>query len=134
MDMAQDDDVKTFTVALVGFVGAIVLVAIVFLLQVVYYRMAADQFKQKDLERPLTELQGALSAQQAKLTQYRWVDQAKGVVAIPIDRAMDLVVREMAPGPVPQAQHGIARPNPPADQPPPGSPRATGDTSHAKPK
>jgi hypothetical protein len=29
------------------------------------------------------------------LTQYRWVDKSKGVVGIPIDRAMELVVAEL---------------------------------------
>lgn len=132
--MAQYDDVRTSTVALVGFVGSIVVVAIIVLLQVIYYRMAADQFRQKDLDQTLTELAEVLNVQQAKLTQYRWVDQAKGIVAIPIDRAMSLVVREAASGSVPQAQHGAVRPNPPGAQPSLGSPPATGGTSHAKPR
>lgn len=29
------------------------------------------------------------------LTQYRWVDKSKGVVGIPIDRAMDLVLVQL---------------------------------------
>lgn len=92
--MAEYDDIKTSTVALVGFLGAIVLVAILFLLQVIYYHVAAVQFEEKDVDPPILELQNSLNAQQAQLAGYRWVDQAKGVVAIPIDRAMELVVRE----------------------------------------
>ncbi len=98
-------DVETPTIALVGFLGAIVIVAILFALQVVYYRAAAAQYRIKDVDPPIVELQQALTAQQAKLTQYRWIDQAKGVAAIPIDRAMEIVVREMASG---------SAPNPPA--------------------
>src|SRR6266566_7549783 len=37
-----------------------------------------------------------LNAENEKiLTQYHWVDKAKGVVGIPIDRAMNLVLAEM---------------------------------------
>jgi hypothetical protein len=38
-----------------------------------------------------------LRAKQAKQAQtYAWVDQKKGIVQIPIDRAMDLIVKEEA--------------------------------------
>jgi len=92
-------DVETPTIALVGFLGAIVIVAIIFALEVLYYRAAAAQFREKDLDQPVVELQKAVTAQQAKIAQYHWVDQAKGVVAIPIDRAMEIVVREPPSGP-----------------------------------
>src|SRR5580692_2396016 len=35
------------------------------------------------------------SGNQKILTQYRWVDKSKGVVGIPIDRAMELVLVEL---------------------------------------
>ena len=35
------------------------------------------------------------SENQKVLTQYRWVDKTKGVVGIPIDRAMDLVLVQL---------------------------------------
>lgn len=35
------------------------------------------------------------SDNQKILTQYRWVDRNKGVVGVPIDRAMDLVLVEL---------------------------------------
>jgi hypothetical protein len=64
------------------------------------------------------------SENQKVLTQYRWVDKSKGVVGVPIDRAMDLVLVELqsikphAAGPV----------NPPAAPPPPGSPSPSPNT------
>src|SRR6201995_4749293 len=37
-----------------------------------------------------------LNAENQKiLTQYRWIDKSKGVVGIPIDRAMDLVLVQL---------------------------------------
>ena len=64
------------------------------------------------------------SENQKVLTQYRWMDKSKGVVGVPIDRAMDLVLVELqsikphAAGPV----------NPPAAPPPPGSPSPSPNT------
>jgi hypothetical protein len=43
----------------------------------------------KALPQPVTNLK---IEQQTKINQYRWVDQPKGVVAIPIDEAMKLIV------------------------------------------
>lgn len=54
--------------------------------------------------QPGQSLQPYLAAEQQKLSSYRWVDRQAGVVAMPIDRAMDLV-----------AQRGLpARDSPPA--------------------
>ena len=39
-----------------------------------------------------------VAAQQNQLNGYRVVDREKNVVAIPIDRAMDLIAREWASG------------------------------------
>jgi hypothetical protein len=54
------------------------------------------------------------------LTSYRWVDKAKGIVGIPIDRAMELEVADLA----------SLRPRPagPVTQPAP-SPPATGSSA-----
>ncbi len=94
--MAGYEDVKTSAVALVGFLAALVLLAIIILLQVVYYWTAAWQVQRKEIEAPQFGLRGVVAAQQAKLAESRWVDQKKGIVAVPIDRAMDLVVRDLA--------------------------------------
>jgi hypothetical protein len=64
---------------------------------------------------------------QKALTQYHWVDKSKGVVGIPIDRAMDLVLIQLQsikphpagpvnPPPAPPAnnQQGKASPTPAA--------------------
>jgi hypothetical protein len=70
------------------------------------------------------------SENQKVLTQYHWVDKAKGVVGIPIDRAMDLVLVQLQSikphpaGPVnpPPAQQPQGTPA--APQPKPGTPTA----------
>jgi hypothetical protein len=52
------------------------------------------------------------SENQKALTQYRWVDKSKGVVGVPIDRAMDLVVAELQSN----------KPHPAGPVAPPGAP------------
>jgi hypothetical protein len=127
--MAEYDDIKTSSIALVGFVGLIVLVAIIFALQFFYYQAAEAQTRQKDLDQPVVELENAVHSQQAKLVGCRWIDQPKGVVAIPIDRAMELVVQEAAAGPRPRSGAAVAVPGPVAGP----SPAAAERSGDAKP-
>jgi hypothetical protein len=77
------------------------------------------------------------SENQKVLTQYHWVDKSKGVVGVPIDRAMDLALVELqsikphpagpvnppAPPPQPAAAKPQASPTPsPNSQKPGGQP------------
>ena len=48
------------------------------------------------LSRDIDTLSMQLADQQEELNSYRWIDQEKGVVGIPIARAMDLVLQESA--------------------------------------
>lgn len=66
--------------------------------------------------QPGQSLQPYLAAEQQKLNSYRWVDRQSGVVAVPIDRAMDLV-----------AQRGL-----PARDAPPGGTRDDGASSPSR--
>jgi hypothetical protein len=52
------------------------------------------------------------------LTQYHWIDKNKGVVGIPINRAMDLVVAQLQAN----RPHAAGPINPPAVAPPAASP------------
>jgi hypothetical protein len=46
---------------------------------------------------PLQELEQLRAAEDAALHSYGWLDQAAGVVRIPIDRAMDLLIERGLP-------------------------------------
>jgi hypothetical protein len=100
--MATGDDVNTPVIALVGFISAILFFAIIVLLEVVFYWAEGEQHA-KDLNQPPQELATLVHNQQARLAEYRWVDQKKGVVAIPIDRAMELVVADLSAATKPAA-------------------------------
>jgi hypothetical protein len=47
--------------------------------------------------RPHQELKDYCEAQQEKVNTYAWVDQQSGVVRVPVDRAMDLVLAKGLP-------------------------------------
>jgi hypothetical protein len=63
-----------------------------------------------------------LNAENQKvLTQYRWVDKSKGVVGVPIDRAMDLVLAELQ-SVKPHPAGPVSTPAPPPSPTPQSSP------------
>ena len=64
---------------------------------------------------------------QKALMQYRWVDKSKGVVGVPIDRAMELVLVELQSN----KPHPAGPVTPPAAPTPQGSP--TPASSNQKP-
>jgi len=80
----------------IGIVGAILTFVVIIALQAVFYQVErAEQRRKVDVVQP--EDLARFRAEQAELLHgYRWVDQSAGVVAIPVDRAMALVVRELA--------------------------------------
>lgn len=92
--MMERDDVPTSTVALVGAIGVLTLLAILLGLDVLYRRVAAWQDAVKNLVEPRPSVAAALAEEEALLHEYRLVDAKNGVVRIPIERAMELVVAE----------------------------------------
>lgn len=94
--MMERDDVPTSTVALVSLVGVLALLVILLGLDVLYRRAVAWQESIKDTVQPRPSVAEALAEDQRLLNQYRLVDPKNGVVRIPIERAMELVVSELS--------------------------------------
>lgn len=78
----------------VGLVGTVVLLAIVLFLQGLYNRAETAVFERMAVRETPPELQRMRAEQLAALNGLRWVDEKAGVVAVPIDLAMELVVRD----------------------------------------
>ncbi|NLX94968.1 MAG: hypothetical protein GXY83_02205 [Rhodopirellula sp.] len=94
--MAPHEDVNTPLLALIGLLGSILVFAVIVLLTILYYGAEARQEYVKNVSQPYAELDNLLASQRAKLVEYRWLDQKSKSVAIPIDRAMQLVVAELS--------------------------------------
>jgi hypothetical protein len=92
--MAGNPDPSTSRTVLVGFVGTVLLFVIVVALQALYYTTERSEFEKKVLNEVPEELASLRAKQVENLNAYRWVEKASGVVAIPIDRAMQIIVSE----------------------------------------
>ena len=90
------DDLNTPKIAVVGFIGAIVVFALIILMQVMFYWTEARQHVVKDIDQPYMEYANLTADQQARLAKYQWMDEKQKIVAIPIRRAMELVVDELS--------------------------------------
>lgn len=88
------DDLDTTMIAFVGIVGTIITFFTVFAVAALYYSFEKTENVKKVIEVPEINAESILANQAAALTEYRWIDQDKNIVAIPIDEAMQIVVQE----------------------------------------
>ncbi|QDU07171.1 hypothetical protein [Gimesia aquarii] len=91
---AAYDDLDTTMIAYVGTVGTIITFFLVFGIAAFYYAFAKTENEKKVINVPEVNAESILANQAAALTEYRWIDQDKNIVAIPIDQAMQIVVQE----------------------------------------
>jgi hypothetical protein len=94
--MADDHraDPRTVPTLYIGAISVILLIVVGIWLDVFYKVTVDSENERKVVElvpRPLLKLR---TEQRRLLDEYRWVDEDQGVVAIPIERAMELVLAE----------------------------------------
>ena len=92
--MQRHDDLNVPMMAFWGVFSCIVTFVLILAIQVGYYRVANEETERKVISAVYADSESVLAAQDAKLVRYGWLNRDTGVVAIPIDRAMELVVRE----------------------------------------
>lgn len=63
-------------------------------IQALYNNFELSEQERKVVAIEAIDANNLLAEQEAKLNRAGWIDREKGVVAIPIDRAMELVVEE----------------------------------------
>lgn len=95
---ADDSDPKSTPTLLVGAVGMILLMVTVLLVEVLFQRTSQAEIYRKVISEQPLELRQVQAEQLEQLNGYRWVSQPQGVAAIPIERAIDLVVEEAQAG------------------------------------
>jgi len=88
------DDPKADTLATIGFVGTLLFVALVIGLAALYFNVQNQEIDAKVFNADFPELRRLQTEQRAALSGYRYANPEKSAVAIPIDRAMQLVVEE----------------------------------------
>jgi hypothetical protein len=75
-----------------GVVAAIGTFVIIVGLQALFLNFQSEQEAKQNTVTSATSL---LAEQRAKINRYGWLDRENGVVAIPIDRAIELTAQEM---------------------------------------
>jgi hypothetical protein len=90
------DDLKAGPVVLVGIVSVILTFVAIVAISVLFLRGQEAETYNKSKSVAPDELRRLRNDQLLTLAEYRWVDQKKGIVRIPIDRAMEIMVREAA--------------------------------------
>lgn len=123
----EESDPDTWSTVVVGVIGSLLVVTSVVFLQGLYDSGSQAEFRRKVVEEAPRELQTLRVRQLEKLQATAWVDPARGVVTIPVDRAMELFIADpsLAPVAVPDAPPPAAVPAPaPATAPAPAAPPA----------
>jgi len=103
----EESEPDTLQIALVGVIGTLLLLIVVAVLQGLYEHVERREINRKVVEVTPLELATLRVHQQEVLAATVWVDPKAGAVTIPIDRAMDLIVRDpglkAVPLPLPSA-------------------------------
>jgi hypothetical protein len=90
----SDSDPNSLWTAVSLAVFFILTFVVVIALQALFFRWKDSEFDRKVVERLPAELTEMKEEQLSQLSAYRWVDKEAGVAAVPIDRAMELVMDE----------------------------------------
>jgi hypothetical protein len=99
MMVAAKEDLNLPMIVTVGILFLILLFVLILLLQAYFFEVQRGEYYDKVVAPRSEFLAAAIADQEARLREYAWIDEDAGVVAIPIERAMDLLVREGVPTP-----------------------------------
>ncbi len=90
-------DPDPLTTATVGIVGTILVIVVVVWVQGLYLDVERTELQRKVVNQVPAELESLRATQRKRLHATGWVDKPNGFVAIPIDRAMELLAADVNP-------------------------------------
>ena len=93
--MDRFDDVNTPAIAVVGLISAILVVVLVVGVEAVYWSYERSYVSNQPEQSRDLRAKNLIVEQDARLQRQGWLDRDVGRIAIPIDRSMELVVREL---------------------------------------
>jgi len=89
------DDPDAPMTAVIGIIAVLTVYLLIVGLEALFFNFQQQQMKEKTYGYAFDKLRNAHSQQQQQLYTYRWINEATGVVAIPIDEAMALTAAEL---------------------------------------
>jgi hypothetical protein len=104
--VAIKQEVNVPLVVTIGIVAGIFLLVIVIGMQAWYQSEENNELTAKENLFPNQPLIDLKTSQTARINQYRWMDQANNVVAIPIDKAMEIMIQTQGNPPATQPSGG----------------------------
>jgi hypothetical protein len=115
----EQDKPKNFLI--LGYTLAIVVILVATVIFVDQYLKAdvRHEYERKVLEAPTVQYRDLRASEDSHLGNYYWIDQSKGVVRLPKDRARELVLKEWATRPEGVVAPAAATPATPAPAAPP---------------
>ncbi len=115
--MSDANQSSRFSVSTVVTILAVLLLFAGLVWFVAYQRESIAAAEPGRQELRLKNLNDLNTENQKALSSYRWIDKGKGIVGIPIDRAMELEVADLAAN----RPHAAGPINPPAPSPTPSA-------------
>lgn len=107
-------DPGVFMIIVVGIVASVVIIAMIICLRAMYEQTQQAEEGRKAADMMPPEIAAEISKQQEQANAYSWIDPKAGVVAIPVERAMELALAELNAG---SSSRQPAKPHPaPADR------------------
>ncbi|MCR9202384.1 MAG: hypothetical protein NXI04_27395 [Planctomycetaceae bacterium] len=91
----QNDGLYAPGIAVAGVVSAVVTFVAIVALQALYLSLSRSQ-QETAAQNTIDSSESLMAEQTAKLNQYAWIDRKNDLVAIPIDRAIELTAIELA--------------------------------------
>ena len=88
------DDPSASPTAVVVVVFTLLVVITILALQAYFNRVETEQIETKVISRTPEERAAIFAEQRRILSGYRWIDREQGVVGIPVEKAMEIVVAE----------------------------------------
>ena len=89
-------DINIALIATCGVVAATILLVLIVGLQAWFHHAHDAEHERKVVSQPYVELKSMQAKQLEQLHSYRLLDKDKGIVQIPIDRAIDSYLRKRA--------------------------------------
>lgn len=86
--------VNLIPMAIHGIAAFLVILVVIMGIQILVYSHAQSKLYDRNITQAAAEMKDIYTNQTKSITQYRWIDQEKGIVAIPVDRAIELIAND----------------------------------------
>ena len=94
--MVEPQNLKTSTIALAGFVSAVLTFVVIVAVQVLYLQMESSFGRSAAETDSASRTDQLIAEQEGRLASYAWIDREQGLIQVPIERAMELTLGETA--------------------------------------